>query len=79
MNDKSILSNFTSFLGKYLPVEIKKEEISLIKFQDDLMLIKIDYYSSYQMLNSNIKYDYRNASYYSSSMYNDSESQMVRN
>ena len=73
LGDKTILPGFGNFHGKFMPYKVKREEISLVQAMEnnELLLIQIDYYTNHLMLNSNIKYDFRNTTYYSS--YNDSE------
>lgn len=66
--NKTILSHFQNFIGKYLPTEVKREEITVAKVENDLVILRIEYFTAYQVISNNIKYNYKNGSYFPSSM-----------
>jgi hypothetical protein len=62
-----ILPQFEGFAGPYLPFEVKREEITLIEMNDLMALLKMEYFTSYHQLSTDIKFDRNNFSYYNTS------------
>jgi hypothetical protein len=54
-----------------MPTEVKREEISVVKVENNLVILKLEYFTAYQVISSNIKYNYKNGSYFPSSMHDE--------
>jgi hypothetical protein len=63
INDKSILNGFSSFGLKMLPYEMKREEVTLICSEENLFIMKIEYFCSYIEMNKDLQFT-KSASYY---------------
>jgi len=51
-------------MDSYLPKEFKREEITYICGDENIYILRIDYYTSIERFNSNIQFDKHNKSYY---------------
>lgn len=63
INNSLILPNFNGFLGNYMPAEVKREEIELIKSRENVHLLRITYYTSFHYLSKDLVFDKRNIPY----------------
>ena len=54
LNDKSLLKGFKSFGNRYLPYEVKREEVSLLMQGENLFIVKIEYFTNVIPFGKNI-------------------------
>lgn len=71
LNDKNILGQYRGVVGKYLPADVKREEITLIDKIKDIYIFKCEYYTSFHLINQDLKYDRNNSSYYYNHMFSE--------
>ena len=71
LSNHNILNNMTQLSANYLPGEVKREEVSVISNQDDLLILKQEYFTTSVSINENTKYNPRNNIY--GSIYQDED------
>lgn len=61
--DSALLPNFNGFLGNFMPADVKREEIEIIKSQENIHLLRITYYTNYHYLTKDLIFDKKNLPY----------------
>ena len=65
ISDKSLLKGFKAFANKYLPYEIKREEITHVMSGEGIYILKFEYFGNTIPITKDIKYS-KSASFYQS-------------
>lgn len=56
LNDNSILSGFESYMGRYVPGDIKREIFTLLSHTEEIYLYRVDYYTSVHPINKDLDF-----------------------
>jgi hypothetical protein len=63
-NDINSISKFGGFMDSYLPKEFKREEITYICGDENIYILRIDYFTNFLKFSENIQFDKHNKSFY---------------
>lgn len=57
LSNPEIIPSLRDFVGRYLPGDIKREEITLVHQIDNMYIIKIEYFTTVVPINRDLKFD----------------------